>query len=177
MGALIFDTFYGAVTGTGCTVSGNNLTQICNAGYFGGHCQYKMPSGSVFSHAVRDADADGMVDELSLVGYFSGVEVVSLEGPPGFLPISYVGNTSVEISVLTRKDLDSINPGLAPDPSWLKSNMLATDPRYMCALSGASLAADYILKMKPAGLTFKRPLQLGMDATGVPDLFPCRERE
>ena len=174
VGALVFDVFYGAITGTGCTVSGNNATAECLPGYFGIQCEYKMPIGTVFSHAVGDTDANGIVDPFSLQGFFNGVEVASINGPAGFLPMSYAGNTSIDISVLTREDLDLLNPGLAPDPSWMKSNLPPTDTRYVCAPTGSPLAADFILKLKPAGLTFAVPVQLGIDAGGVPDSDPPR---
>jgi cysteine-rich repeat protein len=174
VGALVFDVFYGAITGTGCTSSGNNATARCDPDYFGGQCEYKMPIGTVFSYAVKDADANGVVDPFSLQGFFNGVEVASIDGPAGFLPTSYVENTRIDISVLMREDLDLLNPGLSPDPSWMRSNLSPTDTRYECAPTGASLAADFILKLKPAGLSFAVPVQLRIDAEGVPGSDPPR---
>ena len=173
----MFDVFYGALTGSGCTISGNNVTMTCDEGYFGSQCQYKMPAGTEIpqnSSSVQDQDSDGVVDGFSISATYNGEEVASLTGPAGFLPLSLVNRTSITISVLTRQDLDSMNPGLAPDPAWLRSNLLPTDPRYVCAPTGTALSAEFILKLKPAGLNFSTPLQLGMDAAGVPASVPPR---
>lgn len=174
IGTIIVDMFYGAITGTGCVNSGKNICKTCDLGYFGTRCEFKMPSGTIFSRAVQDADADGVVDRFSLKGLFHGVEVAHLSASAGFLSTSYVGNTNTEISVLSREDLDSVNPGLAPNPLWHKSNLLSTDPRYICAPTGSLLAADFILKLQLAGLAAVVPLQLLTDAAGVVEFVPPR---
>lgn len=177
VGTDVFDVFYGALTGTGCEISGNNETLACKDGYFGSGCQYKMPVETSIPPVladVQDLDSDGVVDGFFINATYNGEEVASLKGQPGFLPFSFVNSTSIVISIFTREDLDSLNPGLAPDPSWLQSNLLATDPRYVCAPTGTPLSAEFILKLKPAGQNFSKPLQLEMDAAGVPASDPPR---
>jgi hypothetical protein len=177
IGRDVFDVFYGALTGSGCVLSGSNVTSICDDGFFGAQCQYKMPTSTgvdPVSDVVQDEDSDGVVDGFSLAVIYQGQTVASLTGQAGFLPASHVGTTKIEILLFTRQDLDSLNPGLAPDPAWLQSNLLKTDPRYVCAPTSTALSADFILKLIPAGTNFLIPVELGLDAAGVPASDPPR---